>query len=75
MNPATVARDKADLLLSLGINRASMGVQSWDDDILKTLGRTHDSDKAEVSFRILREAGFRNLSIDLIFGVPGQSLA
>ncbi len=74
MNPATVASDKAELLLSLGINRASMGVQSWDDDILKTLGRTHDAAKAEESFRTLRSAGFLNLSIDLIFGVPGQSL-
>lgn len=74
MNPATVAPDKAELLLSLGINRASMGVQSWDDDVLKTLGRTHDSGKAAESFRILRSAGFQNLSIDLIFGVPGQSI-
>lgn len=74
MNPATVAPDKAELLLSLGINRASMGVQSWDDQVLKTLGRTHDAGKAAESFRILRSAGFRNLSIDLIFGIPGQSL-
>jgi oxygen-independent coproporphyrinogen-3 oxidase len=74
MNPATVAPDKAELLLSLGINRASMGVQSWDDAVLRTLGRTHDADKAEESFEVLRKAGFENLSIDLIFGVPGQSL-
>jgi oxygen-independent coproporphyrinogen-3 oxidase len=75
MNPATVAHDKAALLLEAGINRVSMGVQSWDDAVLKSLGRTHDSQKAEESFRILRQAGFDNLSIDLIFGVPGQSLA
>lgn len=75
MNPATVAADKAALLRSAGINRVSMGVQSWDDDVLKSLGRTHDADKAEESFHILRDAGFDNLSIDLIFGVPGQSLA
>lgn len=74
MNPATVAADKAALLRSEGINRVSMGVQSWDDAVLKSLGRTHDADKAEESFHILREAGFDNLSIDLIFGVPGQSL-
>jgi len=74
MNPATVAADKAALLREQGINRVSMGVQSWDDDVLKSLGRTHDADKAEESFRILRGAGFDNLSIDLIFGVPGQSL-
>lgn len=74
MNPATVAPDKAALLRKAGINRVSMGVQSWDDAVLKSLGRTHDADKAEESFRILRGAGFDNVSIDLIFGVPGQSL-
>lgn len=74
MNPATVAADKASLLKESGINRVSMGVQSWDDDVLKSLGRTHDAGKAEESFHILKSAGFDNLSIDLIFGVPGQSL-
>jgi len=74
MNPATVALEKAHFLRSSGINRVSMGVQSWDNDVLRTLGRTHDADKAEESFQILRKAGFENLSIDLIFGVPGQSL-
>ena len=74
MNPATVAADKAELLKDFGINRISMGVQSWDDSVLKSLGRTHDSAKAEESFHVLRDAGFENISIDLIFGVPGQSL-
>ncbi len=74
MNPATVAADKAALLREAGINRVSMGVQSWDDDVLKSLGRTHDAEKAEESFQVLRETGFGNVSIDLIFGVPGQSL-
>jgi len=74
MNPATVAADKAKLLRAAGINRISMGVQSWDDAVLKILGRTHSSQKAEESFFLLREAGFQNISIDLIFGVPGQSL-
>lgn len=74
MNPATVALDKALLLREAGINRVSMGVQSWDNLVLQTLGRTHDAERAEESFHLLREAGFENLSIDLIFGVPGQSL-
>ena len=74
MNPATVAADKAKLLRDAGINRISMGVQSWDDEVLKTLGRTHTAQKAEESFHLLRDAGFQNISIDLIFGVPGQSL-
>lgn len=75
MNPTTVAADKAKLLRDAGINRISMGVQSWDDDVLKTLGRTHTAQKAEESFFLLRQAGFENISIDLIFGVPGQSLS
>jgi oxygen-independent coproporphyrinogen-3 oxidase len=74
MNPATVSLKKATLLRNAGINRVSMGVQSWDDAVLRSLGRTHDAAKAEESFHILRETGFDNLSIDLIFGVPGQSL-
>lgn len=74
MNPATVAVDKAALLRDAGINRVSMGVQSWDDEVLKLLGRTHDAQKAEESFHLLRDTGFDNVSIDLIFGVPGQSL-
>ena len=74
MNPATVSSEKAQLLRKAGINRVSMGVQSWDNKILKTLGRTHDAERAVESYGILREAGFENLSIDLIFGVPGQSL-
>jgi len=74
MNPATVAVDKASLLLKLGINRVSMGVQSWDDNVLRQLGRTHDAERARDSYSILRQAGFTNVSIDLIFGVPGQSL-
>ncbi|MBX9742491.1 MAG: radical SAM family heme chaperone HemW [Chthoniobacterales bacterium] len=75
MNPATVALDKAHLLLAAGINRISMGVQSWDDTLLKALGRTHSAAKAEESFHLLREAGFQNISLDLIFGIPNQSLA
>lgn len=75
MNPATVAADKARLLRSGGINRISMGVQSWDDAVLKKLGRTHTAAKAEESFHLLREEGFQNISLDFIFGIPDQSLA
>jgi oxygen-independent coproporphyrinogen-3 oxidase len=50
-----------------------MGVQSWNLEILKKLGRVHSAEQAERSFQILREAGFDNLNLDFIFGVPGQS--
>jgi oxygen-independent coproporphyrinogen-3 oxidase len=50
-------------------------VQSWDDDLLRVLGREHNAAQAEESFRIFRAAGFSNVSIDLMFGLPGQTLA
>ena len=73
MNPATVSLEKARMLRDFGVNRISMGVQSWDPEILSRLGRVHSADQAERSFHILREAGFTNLNLDLIFGVPGQA--
>lgn len=73
MNPATVSHEKATALLALGVNRVSMGVQSWDDDLLRTLGRVHSSAQARRSYEILREAGVPNVNLDLIFGIPGQS--
>jgi oxygen-independent coproporphyrinogen-3 oxidase len=73
MNPATVSPAKASALLALGANRASMGVQSWDDQLLATLGRVHSSAEALQSYEILREAGVKNINLDLIFGIPGQT--
>lgn len=60
-------------LLALGVNRISMGVQSFDDEILRWMNRRHDSAKAIEAFRILRRCGVRNISIDLIFGLPQLS--
>jgi oxygen-independent coproporphyrinogen-3 oxidase len=74
-NPATIRSSKARLLRELGITRLSLGVQSWDDELLKTLGRVHDARQAEETFQLLREAGFENLNIDLMFAVPGQTRA
>ena len=73
INPATVSPEKAKKLRALGVTRISMGVQSWDDAILKTLGRIHTADQAGKTFGILRDAGFENISIDLMFAVPGQT--
>jgi oxygen-independent coproporphyrinogen-3 oxidase len=73
INPATVSLEKAKLLRSSGVNRISMGVQSWDDAVLKTLGRAHTSAQAEQTFHTLREAGFENVNMDLMFAVPGQT--
>jgi oxygen-independent coproporphyrinogen-3 oxidase len=73
MNPATVSLEKAAVLRKLGVNRVSMGVQSWDAGLLATLGRVHSASQAQRSYEILREAGFENINLDLIFGVPGQT--
>lgn len=73
MNPATVSLEKAAALLALGVNRVSMGVQSWSDRLLRTLGRVHSAAQARRSYEILREAGVTNINLDLIFGIPGQS--
>ena len=73
MNPATVSLEKAATLRELGVNRVSMGVQSWDDRLLATLGRVHSSRQARRSYSLLREAGFNNINLDLIFGIPGQN--
>ena len=74
MNPATVSLEKAQMLHDFGVNRISMGVQSWDPEMLDRLGRVHSAQQAERSFDILREAGFTNLNLDLMFGIPGQSI-
>src|SRR3954469_13079013 len=74
-NPGSVSPRKAKLLGDAGVNRLSLGVQSWDNELLKLLGREHDAAQAETSFHILRDAGFSNISIDLMFGLPGQTLA
>ena len=73
-NPGSVSARKAALLKKFGVNRISLGVQSWDDELLKLLGREHNAQQAEESFRILRGAGFTNVNVDLMFGLPGQTV-
>jgi oxygen-independent coproporphyrinogen-3 oxidase len=72
-NPGSVSGKKAAALRQGGINRISLGVQSWDNELLHLLGREHDAAKAEESFRVFRGAGFSNISIDLMFALPGQT--
>ena len=73
-NPGSVSARKAALLRKLGVTRVSLGIQSWDDELLKVLGREHNSQQAEQSFHILRAAGFSNINVDLMFGLPGQTI-
>ena len=73
-NPATVSLDKARLLRSGGVNRMSMGVQSLNASLLDRIGRVHTRERAFKSFDILRQAGFDNLNLDLMFAIPGQTI-
>jgi oxygen-independent coproporphyrinogen III oxidase len=73
-NPGSVSARKAALLRKLGVTRVSLGIQSWDGELLKVLGREHNSQQAEQSFHILRSAGFSNINVDLMFGLPGQTI-
>jgi oxygen-independent coproporphyrinogen III oxidase len=73
-NPGTIDIDKLKTLRKAGFNRLSIGVQSFDDSYLKMLGRTHNSKDVFTAFEIARKAGFDNISMDLIFGLPNQTL-
>src|SRR2546430_5393082 len=73
-NPATVSLEKAKLLRDYGVNRISMGVQSLDPALLERLGRIHSREMVFKSFDVLRQAGFDNVNIDLMFAIPGQTL-
>lgn len=74
MNPGTVTPEIVKEFRACGINRASFGLQTFDDEQLRRLGRTHTADDARRTLSILREAAFDNVSFDLIAGLPGQTL-
>jgi oxygen-independent coproporphyrinogen-3 oxidase len=74
-NPSTVSLDKARLWRQYGVNRVSLGVQSLDPSLLDRLGRVHSRSAVFKSFDILRAAGFANLNVDLMFAIPGQTMA
>ncbi len=72
-NPGTVDRKKLQLLFEGGFNRLSLGLQAWQDHHLTFLGRIHGSCEFEDSVRWAKEAGFMNISADVLFGIPGQT--
>ncbi|MDP4200830.1 MAG: radical SAM family heme chaperone HemW [Bacteroidota bacterium] len=72
-NPGTITIEKLRGYRELGVNRLSFGVQSFDADELRFLGRIHDADESRAAIRLAREAGFDNVSLDLIFALPGQT--
>src|SRR6267142_7239313 len=74
-NPESVSREKLSAYREAGVNRISLGVQSLDDSILPVLGRLHDARGARAAFGAAREAGFGNVSVDLMYGLPGLDVA
>ncbi len=74
INPGTLDRSKSDMLRALGINRISIGAQSFNDSDLAILGRNHRSSDTLTVINLLRASGFENISIDLIYGIPMQTL-
>jgi oxygen-independent coproporphyrinogen-3 oxidase len=73
-NPNSIDKDKALQYKSCGINRISLGIQSLDDNILKFMGRLHDSDEAINAIRAIKEAGINNINVDIMFGIPSQTI-
>ena len=72
--PATVKEDKLAVLRELGVNRISLGVQSFQADMLKAIGCRHSSSQVDGAIKTIRNAGFKNLNFDLMFTIPGQSI-
>jgi len=73
-NPDDITSEKLRLFRDLGINRLSLGVQSFDEAELRFLGRRHTARQTEAAIELIRAAGFANLGLDLMYGLPGQTL-
>ncbi|AGE64198.1 coproporphyrinogen III oxidase [Bacillus subtilis XF-1] len=73
-NPDDLSAEKLKILKEAGVNRLSFGVQTFEDDLLEKIGRVHKQKDVFTSFERAREIGFENISLDLMFGLPGQTL-
>lgn len=73
-NPGTLSAEKLAAYKVMGINRLSIGLQAWQNSILKDLGRIHRIEEFLENIRLARGIGFNNINVDLIFGIPGQKL-
>ncbi len=74
-NPGTAEHGRFDRYRDAGVNRISFGIQSFDDDCLKRLGRIHDSNEAERAVKLAQDAGYDNFNLDLMYALPEQTLA
>ena len=74
VNPKTVDKNKLIAYKELGINRLSIGIQTFNEEKLKLLGRIHSSEEAINTYKLARNIGFKNMSVDLMFALPNQTL-
>ncbi len=74
LNPESINKEKVRLYKEIGINRISIGLQSLEDDILKKIGRVHTLKEFKDGLEVVKEAGFNNINVDLMFSLPSQSL-
>ena len=73
-NPGTVEHDRFEAYRTAGVNRISLGIQSFNNRHLQTLGRVHDGDQARIAIEAMQAAGFDNFNLDLMWALPGQSI-
>lgn len=73
-NPGTLSRDMLQELKSIGINRLSIGLQAWQDRLLRILGRVHTNQEFLESYNYAVQSGFSNISVDIMFGLPTQTM-
>jgi oxygen-independent coproporphyrinogen-3 oxidase len=74
-NPGTAEHGRFEDYRKAGVNRISFGIQTFDDEVLKRLGRIHDSGQADAAVKLAQDAGLDNLNLDLMYALPGQTLA
>ncbi len=73
-NPDSLTQDKLTAYLQIGINRLSMGVQAWQDDLLQLIGRTYQVETVQHAYSLARKVGFTNINLDLMFSLPTQQM-
>ncbi|MBB6217941.1 oxygen-independent coproporphyrinogen-3 oxidase [Anaerosolibacter carboniphilus] len=73
-NPGTFDKEKLDFYRASGVNRMSIGFQAWQEELLAVLGRVHDQRQFVENYFLAREAGINNINVDLMFGLPGQTM-
>ncbi len=72
--PSEISHDKLEAMAEIGVNRISLGVQTFDPDLMRELGRAHGAERVFEAYSMIREVGACSVNLDLIFGIPGQTL-